>query len=133
MLQAPPSPPLLGISLALIPDWAQWLLSLVYGGDSLAPKIEVAGAFRRAIKRADGVWLEFYKFEPLEDISTSGGVRVIDVLAELLNRLSLASLELGFFKLRLGGQTLKVLRVGYMDRGRVRGGQAPPTNAVLQA
>ncbi|WP_054856104.1 hypothetical protein [Vulcanisaeta sp. JCM 16161] len=90
-------------------------MSLIYG-DSLAPRVSATGGFRRAVRRFDGMWLEFYRFEPLEDISTAGA-KAIDVLTELLNRLNLANIELGFFKLSLAGQTLKVLRVGYRDRG----------------
>mgnify|MGYP001770696720 FL=1 len=106
---------LLALALALLPEWAEWLLGLVYG-QSLSPRMIITGGLRTTVRRYDGMWLEFYRFEPLEDISTAGA-RVIDIIQELLNRLSLVSIELGFFKLRLGTQTLKVLRVGYRNAG----------------
>ena len=105
---------ILAILLLFEADWVGWLFSLVYR-DSLAPRVEVSGAYRRGVRRGDW-WLAFYRYEPLEDISTAGA-RIIDIIQEFLNRVSLVNVELGFFKVRLGGEVLKVLRVAYRDSG----------------
>ena len=109
---------ILAVFLVIDSEWVTWILGIIYR-DSLAPRIEVTGAYRRGVRRGSE-WLAFYRFEPLEDISTSG-VRVIDVIQEFLTRINLTSIELGFFKIRLGNEVHKVLRVAYRDASEFEG------------